>query len=87
MLDFGDGLVEHSERHLARMWGVPYIIELATSRRKPHENDWMDLELFIYVQRDTRVATAERKWWTMANAAGVGRSVVKVDPATGQVEF
>jgi hypothetical protein len=51
-----------------------YLRELLTARRKPEANDWGDLELFIYLQPGTFVATAEKKWCEIAKLAGlVGR--------------
>lgn len=55
-----------------------YIAELVTTGRKPDVNDWGALELFLYLQGDARVITAEKKWWSIADAAGVGALVQRV---------
>jgi len=62
-----------------RIYGA-YLRELLTARRKPHLNDWGDLELFIYLQPGTFVATAEKKWWTIADSVGLGDRVKKLVP-------
>jgi hypothetical protein len=55
-----------------------YLRELLTARRKPDSNDWGDLELFVYLQPSTYVATAERKWWALADLVGLGGRLKKV---------
>ncbi len=55
-----------------------YLRELLTARRKPEANDWGDLELFIFLQPETLVATAEKKWWDIAKQAGLGGLVRKI---------
>jgi len=62
-----------------RIYGA-YLRELLTTRRKPDLNDWGDLELFIYLQPGTYVATAEKKWWTIADSVGLGDRVKKLVP-------
>lgn len=63
-----------------------YLRELLTARRKPDSNDWGDLELFLYLQPGTFVATAEQKWGAIADLVGLGSRVKKIrprSPATG----
>lgn len=54
---------------------VQYLCECATMRL-PDQNDWGDLECFVYVQGDRKVLTADRKWVQMAIRAGIGDRVV-----------
>jgi hypothetical protein len=53
-----------------------YLVRLLTERALPDENDSGDLELFLYsVDDDHVVATFEKKWKAMADAAGFGSRV------------
>lgn len=55
-----------------------YMIDLLATPRKPEKNDWGDLELFMYLQPGTFVATGEKKWLNIASQAGLGSRVRKV---------
>ena len=48
-----------------------YLKGLATERRKPDVNDWGDLELFLYLQPDTYIVTAEKRWRALAAEVGL----------------
>jgi len=75
-------------RELAPYCGIygAYLRELLTARRKPESNDWGDLELFLYLQPGTFVATTEKKWWTIADLVGLGGRVRKIVVRTGAAE-
>lgn len=55
-----------------------YLHELLTARRKPEKNDWGDIDLFLYLQPDTYIATAERKWWTISKHANIDHRIKKI---------
>jgi hypothetical protein len=53
-----------------------YLLRLLTHGALPEENDSGDLELFLYSTDDDHVvATSEKKWKRMADAAGFGTRV------------
>ena len=54
-----------------------YVIRLCTEGMLPRTNDWFDLEILMYSDRDDLfVVTSDAKWQQMAAAAGMGQRVV-----------
>jgi hypothetical protein len=52
---------------------MQYFSELVTDHRMPQENDFADLELFIYsIDSDSIVTTFESRWVKIAENAGLG---------------
>lgn len=53
-----------------------YIVRLITGGLLPQENDSADIELFLYsIDDDHIVVTSDRKWKSIAHAAGFGQRV------------
>jgi hypothetical protein len=57
-----------------------YFMDVVTTRYAPQPNDFGDLECFIYLSGDRVIATSERRWLQIAEAAGLANRVL--DPST-----
>ena len=52
-----------------------YLIHIAAGVA-PEPNDWGDLEAFIYLHDGKKLLTSEKKWYTIAQRAGIERDVL-----------
>lgn len=57
-----------------------YFLDVVTTQYAPQPNDFGDLECFVYLSNERVVATSERRWLQVAQAAGLAARVL--DPAT-----
>lgn len=73
--------IKSAEKHL-RSYALVYqkYFEVCSTESVPRENDWGDLECFIYVDDSTMVATNEGKWIKIAQAVGLGESIFTTNP-------